>query len=565
MLRSAVYCDVIVGLGLMSLAAVRKHVAISEETGTTDDLATYLVKRGVLDDADRDVVIERFRSRRYECMACGGRSPGSELIGTDRLSCPICGGFLLRHNPERVRNNATTLLVMSDSEESLPPPLPEAFGSGPDDHGKLAAEAMPPDLAVPETVTRAGTARRTAPPALQKMPDMIGNWRVLRPVARGGFGCVYLARNDFLERHAAIKVLTRTNDRALQWFREEARICASIESPHIVRVFDCGYHEGQMYIVMEWIDGSSLGERLREDGKLPIDEVLHIGVQCCRGLGAAHEQGVIHRDVKPDNILIDNEGVAKVTDFGIARVVRNLAPVNDDDESVIGTPQYMAPEQVHGEQVSTVTDIYSLAMTMYHLLTGHSPFGEDNPNVYQLMMRHSQQPFPSLRKVLPDAPAGLEVLLTKMSAKDMDERPASMHEVRQSLLDLLTASRGPRVERPGTEVEQAVIDGNISNNWIRVDSWLNARFDAGARTFVLDLTSVGTINSTGLVMLVRFNDRLDDHGGRLILAGVGDRLRRLFDMMGVADYFRIEADAMLAARDAAGALGSSRVTRLDLT
>ncbi len=198
-------------------------------------------------------------------------------------------------------------------------------------------------------------------------------YRLIKKIGQGGMGIVYQAEDSVLNRVVAYKVLppsVKEQPKVLSSFLREARIAASLSHPNIVAVYDAGHESGDLYIVMEYVDGISLKERLQQVAPLPHDEFMHVALQLCQGLAYAHRHKVVHRDIKPANVMLGRDGQIKIMDFGLAKVVSDALA---DRTSVKGTPLYMAPEQVTGDQVDHQSDIYSLGCTLYRMATGRPP------------------------------------------------------------------------------------------------------------------------------------------------------------------------------------------------
>jgi eukaryotic-like serine/threonine-protein kinase len=254
-----------------------------------------------------------------------------------------------------------------------------------------------------------------------------GRYELQQLVGTGGMSSVFRAHDRMLERTVALKILheqfTRDAD-YVERFRREARSVAQLAHPNIVTVIDRGEQDARQYIVFEYIDGANLKEVVR-DGALPIDDVLDLAIQVGRALAFAHNRGLVHRDVKPQNVLLNDEGQAKVTDFGIARSldVKGLTQTG----TVIGTSDYIAPEQARGEQVDPKTDMYSLGAVLYELLTGEVPYPGDN--FVAIAMRHIHDPVPSVLDRRPDCPLRLDAAVSTSMAKDPDDRFGSMEEL----------------------------------------------------------------------------------------------------------------------------------------
>jgi len=254
---------------------------------------------------------------------------------------------------------------------------------------------------------------------------MDGRYRLLDLLGRGGMGEVYLARDEVLDREVAVKVLAERYSRdeeAVERFRREARSAAALSHPHIVPVHDLGETAGGAhYIVMEYVPGGTLKERILRGGPMDARTAAGISSQVAAALGAAHEGGVIHRDVKPENILFAGSGEAKVTDFGIARAASS--PRLTEAGFALGTADYMSPEQALGEAVGPASDLYSLGVVLYQMLTGERPFEADSP--LATAVKHANEPPPRLRRPEegdPAFPGGMDAVVSKLLAKDPGER-----------------------------------------------------------------------------------------------------------------------------------------------
>src|SRR5215216_7217005 len=206
-----------------------------------------------------------------------------------------------------------------------------------------------------------------------------GRFRLEEQVGSGGMSSVYRAFDPTLERHVAIKLMHRdiSNDAdQLERFRRESRAVAQLNHPHVVTVIDAGEDDGAPFIVFEYVEGETLKDRIRRMGRLPIPEAVAYAIEIARALQAAHDRRIVHRDVKPQNVLIDDEGTAKVTDFGIARSLTEEGLTADG--RVLGTTDYVSPEQALGQDVDPQSDLYSLGVVLYEMLTGSVPFSGEN-------------------------------------------------------------------------------------------------------------------------------------------------------------------------------------------
>ena len=254
-----------------------------------------------------------------------------------------------------------------------------------------------------------------------------GRYELEELVGSGGMSNVFRAHDRLLERTVALKILheqyTRDED-YVERFRREARAVAQLTHPNIVTVIDRGEQDGRQFIVFEYVDGQNLKE-LSARGPLDAREAIQLALQVAHALSFAHARGLVHRDVKPQNVLLNDEGQAKVTDFGIARSL-DVHGVTQTG-TVLGTSDYIAPEQARGQKVDPKTDIYSLGVVLYELLTGEVPFSGDN--FVAVAMRHVSEPAPSVLEHRPDCPLRVDLAIQRAMAKDPADRFASMDEL----------------------------------------------------------------------------------------------------------------------------------------
>jgi len=268
---------------------------------------------------------------------------------------------------------------------------------------------------------------------------MDNRYDVGRPLGSGGMGEVFLARDRVLGRDVALKVLRGqyAGDREFaERFKREARSAASLSHPNIVQVYDRGETEdGASYIAMEYVPGGTLKEKIVAEGPLGAKGAAALGAQVAEALGAAHERGMVHRDIKPQNVLLTDKGDAKVADFGIARAGSSVTISKTG--SVMGTAGYMSPEQALGKPATPKSDLYSLGVVLYEALTGELPYTADNP--IAVSMKHVNEPLVPPREIDPTIPEGMNALVARLMAKDPEDRYASADELAD---DLWRISRG---------------------------------------------------------------------------------------------------------------------------
>jgi serine/threonine-protein kinase len=257
--------------------------------------------------------------------------------------------------------------------------------------------------------------------------DLIaGRYELEELVGSGGMSDVFRARDNQLDRRVAIKVLHQRyagDPEYLTRFRTEARSVARLSHPNIVTVIDRGADQGRQYIVFEHVDGENLKELVHRTGRLPVRRAVELALAVADGLAFAHQEGLVHRDVKPQNVLLNREGDVKVTDFGIARSLEVEHGVTQTG-TVLGTGEYLAPEQASGKPISPATDVYSLGVVLWEMLAGDVPFSGDS--FVAVALRHVNDPVPSLRQVRPDVSPRLAAAVERALAKDPADRFPSM-------------------------------------------------------------------------------------------------------------------------------------------
>ncbi len=270
------------------------------------------------------------------------------------------------------------------------------------------------------------------------IPEKIGRYKIEKELGRGGMAVVYLATDPFMSREVAIKVLPRQFTFDPQFrarFQREAQVIAKLDHPAIVPVYDFGEHEEQPFIVMRYMKGGALADRLKETGPIPVAETAEILKRIGSALDEAHQKGIVHRDLKPGNILFDDRGDAFVGDFGIVKM--SEATVQYTGNAIIGTPGYMSPEQARGEEeIDGRSDIYSLGAIAYEMLTGKLPYESDTP--MGLVMKHILEPVPNVLSDRPDLPSNTATVISTAMAKEREKRYQTCLEIATALSESAT-------------------------------------------------------------------------------------------------------------------------------
>jgi eukaryotic-like serine/threonine-protein kinase len=268
-------------------------------------------------------------------------------------------------------------------------------------------------------------------------------YQILEPLGKGGMAIVYRARDLMLERMVAVKVLREdySRDPAFQErFRQEAKAAANLSHPNIVTVHDFGLDNGQLFLVMEYVPGTDLKTLIKQRGRFSPEETIPLLVQACAGIGYAHRAGLVHCDVKPQNMLVTPDMRLKVADFGIARAFSTIHPEEQSDV-VWGSPQYFAPEQASGATPSPASDVYSLGIIMYEMLTGSLPF--QATTAVDLARLHVEEEPPLLSEMIPDISPTLEQILTKVLSKEPSQRYRTADQLGRVLLNFGNARSAP--------------------------------------------------------------------------------------------------------------------------
>ena len=312
--------------------------------------------------------------------------------------------------PEAVRDEVESLLLFNGGTS-------DSFGS----YIASAAEKTP----TPRDQTIASTASSATGP----QPAAIGRYEIVRLLGRGGMGEVYLARDPVLDRDIAVKLIGSDldDDAVRKLLAQEARAAGRLRHPNIVTIFDAGQHEGRAYIAMEYVPGETLGGLIRRKAALPLRRRLELIEDACAGLAHAHRAGVIHLDIKPDNLMLDETGIVKVLDFGIARVVKSQTLVTNH---LVGTLRYMSPEQISGRPLDRRSDVFSLGCAFFELVTYTPAYAG---SFSEIVTRITSGPLPSVLAVVPEIDPRLDAAIRRAMATDPSDRYDDLDDLRAEL------------------------------------------------------------------------------------------------------------------------------------
>ncbi len=302
---------------------------------------------------------------------------------------------------------------------------------------------------------------------MEKQIVIGGRYQVIRKIGEGGMAKVYLVYDTKLEMNLALKILRKENvvEKKVRNFKREAIALSMMDDENIVRVFDVGEEGNIHYIATEYVDGMTMKDYIMNCSPVPIDEVIKMSEQVLKGIQHAHEKGVIHKDVKSQNILLDEDREVKITDFGIASIM-------DEDftktQSLLGTPQYVAPEILNRDILTEQSDIYSIGILMFELLVGKAPFNGEKPGI--IMIKQLNQPLPSIISERPDVPQSLENVVVKATAKRLENRYRSTQEMLDDLETVLSPERK-------FENKVILVDDIISDDKVEKTVVLNNELD----------------------------------------------------------------------------------------
>ena len=315
--------------------------------------------------------------------------------------------------------------------------------------------------------------------------QMLGPYRIITQIGKGGMASVYKAYQPSVDRYVAIKVLPSQLAESQEFatrFHQEARIIAKLEHPHILPVFDYGESDGVAYFVMRYLEAGTLRDKMEAGRPLPLNDIDRIFTQLAEALSYAHSFGIIHRDLKPANALIDSHGNIFLTDFGIAKLMESASPRLTQTDAIMGTPAYISPEQAQSQPVDQRSDIYSLGIILYEMVTGRVPFLADTP--LAVLFKHISDPLPLPSLVKPDIPPSIEKVILKALAKDPKDRFSTADEFvaawKRALEEKETVQRVPeatstptkytvpsdQTQRKPAPVKQAATKSGMPTGWI---------------------------------------------------------------------------------------------------
>ena len=346
----------------------------------------------------------------------------------------------------------------------------------------------------------------------QKIND---RYEIIKTIGEGGMANVYLANDTILDRKVAIKVLRgdlSNDEKFIRRFKREALSVSNLSHPNIVEVYDVGEEDGNYYIVMEYIEGKTLKQLLQKRGALTLNEVIDIMTQLTDGLAHAHEAYIIHRDIKPQNIMIEDNGLVKITDFGIAMALNSTQLTQTN--SVMGSVHYLPPEQANGKGSTVKSDIYSLGILMYELLTGSVPFKGDT--AVEIALKHMKEKIPSIRKQNPTIPQSVENIVLKATAKNPKNRYDNVRDMYKDLQTALQRDNEKRLvyEYPENDLEETKVIPQVTKEKPTAkeedtddDSVLKEKDEKNKLPIILAVVLLGTlIVLAGVYLLITSKD-----------------------------------------------------------
>jgi serine/threonine protein kinase len=294
----------------------------------------------------------------------------------------------------------------------------------------------------------------------------LGQYEIVSEIAKGGMSTVYRARQKSVGRDVAIKVLPSVllhDQKFLQRFSREVEVIAGLQHPHILPIYDYGEQDNMPYIVMAYLSGGTLADYISKRGPLPVDEVVRFVSQISSAMQFAHNKGIIHRDFKPSNVLLDEQGNTYLADFGVAKLTEGSADITGN--AILGTPHYMSPEQASGESATTAVDVYAFGATVFQMLTGHVPYEAATP--VGVILAHATQPIPLIAPIRNDLPMSTQDVIDKALAKSVHERYDTPTHLTKDLVAVLEGTpHTPHEPAPSTN---ALLMTNMLGSVIFVD------------------------------------------------------------------------------------------------
>ena len=353
------------------------------------------------------------------CAKCGTKNPEAAI------HCLRCGSKLVSLNEADTFAGISTPPLPQPDSPTLPPvplgtaPLP---GSTPSSLNSMVTAGG-----------WVGSAAAAAPALSQDSVDFGPRYRIERLLGQGGMGAVYKAHDKELDRPVAIKLIRpdlAAEPQAMARFKQELLLASKISHKNILRIHDLGEANGVKFISMAYVHGQDLHQLLQQHGRLTVDEALHLARQLCGALDAAHAEGVVHRDLKPQNILLDESRTVYITDFGLAKSLESDTSMTMSGQ-FLGTPRYMAPEQVDGGKIDHRTDLYAMGLILYEMVTGDVPFHADSAIRLMYMRVHEAPKSPA--ELNPDLPPWLVQVIMKAIEKEPDRRYQGAREILKDL------------------------------------------------------------------------------------------------------------------------------------
>lgn len=387
------------------------------------------------------------------------------------------------------RELAIEKLVREDADQRRKrgeTPKPNDYFSRFPDHRTIISRSLAP---IQETYDSSSDLSRTMYAHSDvdiQIGDRLGKYEIRSVLGVGGMGVVFGAFDNIIQRDVAIKLLSTkhsTNSTALSRLLQEARSAGALHHPNIVGIYDVVEEHGAYYVVMEKVNGDNLSEVLEksERGRLDWGLATKIMIDCCEALNVAHSRGLVHRDIKPQNIMLTVESVAKLLDFGLAKSETAAEPSLTKEGTVVGTPDYMSPEQCSSGAITPQSDLYSLGATYYALLSGQAPFASQG-SYLRIMFAHCNQPVPSLRECCPDVPEACEALIRRAMAKQPEDRYQTALDLKRDLEAIRSGSAATRI-LPETSHRRQVKRSKRPVPWISITALIMLTLAGGYMLF----------------------------------------------------------------------------------